>query len=383
MLFYCCGFLAVSFMSGCATTPSVAQLVELTGPHVKTYEASCSAETMSYPVTIEAPDMSLRCTVTKVDMMGTTVQAGFFDAGEIISREFRKVAEANFRTPVEVEAPVARLQVKIMRTGVRQKRSSIVATSTVRVLIRLVKCKGGDIGYVKEFEECESATWSDVTSIPESFYGAVEKVIEKFLRDWADSDARFTLQQWSVESGGSPGLIVRPKPPLLPELVSIQWSSGSEPGGVHRGLCVVKCGDNEAFNAKSWARAQISEECRGRLGGIDKEHLRVFFDIDDTDPLYDPETKTWTIPFCTFARKEIVFEYNEPYGFVLGDLELMGLRKNLGRASDILHDYVQKEMDRRAGVVVNGKVAGKAHIDFGKEYKVDGVLMQIKFYVHY
>ena len=85
---------------------------------------------------------------------------------------------------------------------------------------------------------------------------------------------------------------------------------------------------------------------------------------------FDGSKKTWSVAFSAFKREKMVLNYDSTTmsGTCVADFDL--LDKTPEKAADVLKDYVQREMDKRAGVQQTGKEAPKAMVRFD-DFKTD------------
>ena len=313
----------------------------------KSYAAETSDRTLSIPVVYGKPDTGFLSPVTR-DTLGTPVTVGTFHAGEILSREFGKVFAANFRQAEDSENAIARFVVRIKGIVTKKKMMSSHVTCQISVLVQLIHLKSGAVGYSGEFVASGDERWPNESSIPPSFYVAVDSVLEQFLKDWSTSEATKNLLKWSGEE--TPHM----KPP---ELLNLEFQESGE--RVFHGKCTVACNGYEGFQTKTWASTQIASVCRKKLG-IEPERVRIIYDRE----IFDSHTKTWTFEFQTFARSEKVLTFDKltRSGTITGDLGLMGMSAD--EASDVLKKFVLAEMDSRAGIVTHDKEKGRASVRF-------------------
>ena len=322
-------------------------------PHSGNYAAETAAATLGCAVRLRMQDDDLQGVVVSENVMGSPVTVGTFAGGAIVERAFQRFVRANFREPVGQEKPAALLSVSIGSIRIKKPPYAETAEATVRISVELSGADGGGKGYARDFSATSSGAWGDERTVPSAFYSALEKVMADFAKDWARSGAADVLARWAASS--SPDV-------KLPELTSaIAWS-GKPGDGVFSGKCTVACNGYEGFQAKTWAAAQIAEECRRKLGGIEKERVRVIYDADGEK--FDPVGKTWTLAFRAFARAEKVFSYDETtrQGTVTGDLGLMNLSADA--AAERLKAFAIAEMDARAGVVKGEVKKGAAMVRF-------------------
>ena len=282
----------------------------------------------------------------RTDWLSDSVGEARFPAGAVVERTFRKVAASNFHLVTGNEQPVAVFLVRVNRVTAKESAGSVSAAVSLRVEIR--RPDGGENCYAQSLEGAATEPWTDRNVIPSAFYRALESTVREFSESWARGGTVARLSKWRDES--SPG-----KEP--PALTAIEWTQSGE---TWNGTCEVACNGYEGFEAKAWANAHIAAACRTKLGGLEPERVRVVYDKDH----FDPVTKRWTFAFRTFARTRIAFSFNKitRSGAVTGDLELMNMTAE--QASEELKQFVQDEMDSRAGKVSRDAPRGKAEIRF-------------------
>lgn len=355
-------------LAGCAT--AIMELAEPSQiPSLHTYAVPSQSRTLAIPVRLEISDPDFTATMVRKNIVGTTVPSASFNCGEIIEREFRKVVRVNFREPVGDEQPDATLAIRILGVCASQDYDVVNVDASVSLQARFVD-RQGNVLYKKDLSGAHSDAWVDKSCIPGAMYSAIDAAVKAFLSDGDE----WTRALSAAPHGRSPsGKTINP-----PSLESLEWD-GETANGIKSGRCVVKCNDYEGFKAKEWADAQIFSLCRRQLGNIEAERVRVTY--DDTTS-FDPDRKTWSISFKTFSRTTYIFDFNPVtlHGFIIGDLELMGLGKDFQGAAEKLKGIVFDEMGAYGGPVSVEVREGKALIRFGK-FSTDGTynLITIKF----
>ena len=340
------GFFALLAVSGCAAPR---RLTEPQPTYVHgAYLAAVAPLTRYIPVAYDSPDTELQTSVSGRDFLDNPVTLGYFRSGEIIAREFRNVARANFGTPSSDVPPVGRFSVKIDGVAAQRAPDGNIAVS-VEATVAMSNAASSETPYKKRFKAECSAVWADETTVPKALYDAVDRIIRSFLSDWSASGAVADLSKWEDEETRKDGH-------KGPELLSLDFT---KQGDVYCGSCRVVCNDYEGFRAKGWAAVKIAEACRCKLG-IEPERVRVVYDAEE----FDPSAKKWTFEFRTFARTKMVLTFSKVTrrGFATGDLELMGMP--LEKAAEALRWFVHSEMDARAGIVTTDVQKVEAHVRF-------------------
>ena len=327
----------------------------------RNYTSKLAPKTNSIAVEYIAPNTSIAYSVNDTDFLGNARTVANFYAGKIIAEAFRKIADANFSSPGGNIPACAKFSVSIDRVSEKIVSSNI--TSYVEVSVKLEKSNTKEIAYSKSFESSKISAWdSSSGKTPQSFYMALNDILDQFLADWEQSAGCAKLEEWA-----GVGKTVKP-----PELGSLEFT---EQDSVYLGRCIVLCNTYEPFRAKAWADTQISVECRRKLG-IEPERVRIVYDTDT----YDPNSKTWTLEFRTFARTEKVLSFNKNtrHGFVTGDLGLMNLPAE--EAASELRKFVTKEMNSYVGVVTSEVEGAEAFVRFD-DFTTDKLynLITIKF----
>lgn len=328
-------------------------------PEASTYVSANAYRTIGAPVRLNVSDREALFTVNSVrmDLFRSPYVVASFLGGAILEREFGKVLEANFRSPVGGEAPVAELGVRIAWVKTAQTSDSEPISVSMRLNVEIVKADESTPVWKKSIDATESAAWKNRSQVPEAFYAALFDAIRQFIADWDRGGGPDAVARWAGEA--VPGVVP-------PELRKIAWEAGAERSGLQRGRCVVACNGFEGFRAKHWANGQISVACRTKLGINDPGLLRVVYDTED----YDPVAGTWAFAFRCFARCERVLDYNATTGMgtVIGDRGLMKMEPE--EAAEALKAYVHREMDSHAGRVDSEHRTTRAQLRFD-DYRTD------------
>ena len=340
-------------------------------PEAESYAAEKAYRTMSVPVRLNVPDRALNFLVggVKSDLLGTPCTLASFAGGQIVEREFGKVLAANFREPVDGEAPVAELGVRVATVAISQKSSAAPMSAILKINIEVVKPDGSGAAYSDSIETSALAEWSNRSLIPDAFYRALSASIARFLDGWDRSGGPDAVVRWADDA--APGVVP-------PELHAIQWEPSTGKGGVMRGQCTIECNGWEGFRSKHWANAQIAVACRTKLGNIEQGRVRVVYD----EEVYDDARGVWTFAFRCFARSEKVLEFDAATGCgsVIGDLGLMKMDPK--EAAESLKAYVLEEMGSHGGIVTKGHPKTEAYVRFDN-YRTDGTygLITIDFHL--
>lgn len=338
---------------GFQKTPSAKRLTETEAPPTaKVHGAESAYRTMHVPVRLNVPDRETCFSVIRSHkMLGTTENAGSFEGGGIVEREFEKVLAADFREPAGGETPVAELSVRIQSGILTQASKTANVEAALRMEVEVAKAGTGEVGYVQRVEGHASSPWADSERVPEAFYGALFDAIHKFSETWDRSDGPDAVVRWNQE--GEEGV----EPPALKAL---RWEAVEGKGKMQRGRCTVLCNGFEGFHAKDWANARIKVACRTKLGDIEPERLRVVYDAEE----FDAEARTWEFSFRCFGRSERVLDFNAVTGTgtVIGDLELMGMGSE--EAAEELKRHVLEAMRSHSGIVTSEHQKTEAFVRF-------------------
>lgn len=340
-------------------------------PEAESYAAENAYRTMPIPVRLNVPDRALNFLVGGVmsDLLGTPCTLANFAGGRIVEREFGKVLAANFREPVEGEAPVAELAVRVATVAISQKSPAAPMSASLKINVEVVKPDGSEKAYSDSIETSAVEAWTNRSLIPDAFYRALSATIARFLDGWDRSGGPDAVARWADDA--TPGVVP-------PELHAIEWVPCTGRGGVLRGQCTIECNGWEGFRTKHWANAQIAVACRTKLGNIEQGRVRVVYDEEN----YNDARGVWTFAFRCFARSEKVLEFNAAtgYGSVIGDLGLM--KMNPEEAAETLKSYVLEEMGSHGGIVTKGHPKTEAYVRFD-DYRTDGTygLITIDFHL--
>ena len=349
------------FLAFCAGCVKMAALVEPQRSSLaslcdkasdNSYELPLKERTLGIPVAFEVPGADAMFIVRSENIIGDTITTGQFKGGRIIEREFRKVFESGFRLARADETPVAKVIVRILGISVSRLYLANTAKATLRIQVEVRKPASSQIAFSEVFTATSDKASPSNDEVPAAFYFALDAVIRDFLSAWNDGNAVSTVIRWRTDA--APEL----KPP---ELASIDWNKNND---VWHGHCTVKCNGYEPFEARAWASEHISAMCRNQLGNIDRRLVRIVYD----DMRLDSEARIWSFSFSTFPRQRIVFYFdrNTKHGYVVGDLELMDLSADIGKAKEELKNLVLKEMKSFAGAVSLEVQTAEALVRFDK-----------------
>ncbi len=349
---------------GCVSVPR-ALIEPQSSPCNLPRAAKTANQTLAVPCIFKMQDTDIPCVVKQTDWIGDAVGAAIFSSGGIVASEFNKVFNSNFRVANSDEAPVAEFHVGIIRSTARKLDYSDVVESILQVRIEVVKSDGSEKCYSKVFSKTAAEAWTDRNTVPQSFYRALEGVINDFLIDWGGSGAVTMLDKWRNA--------LKPSK-IKPALESISWS---QQANVWIGECEVTCNEYEGFEAKTWAVANIAVACRTKLGNIEPERVRVVYD----DEKYDKKSRKWKFVFRTFPRIQMALSFNPvtKSGIITGDLELISAVTNEDAVAK-MKEYVFREMESHCRLLYNSSKRYQVRIRFD-DFETDKTfnLITIKF----
>lgn len=338
-------------LSGCVSTDGGSVVVvelceaERRRPPVE-YASSIADDTLSVAATFEKIDTRLPIYVTGQNFLGDACTEAKFDGRKIIGRELSKAVNANFRHPAPGELPLLTVKITLSRASVRRKSNGVVSVS-IRGFAEIRNFeKPDEIGYSDDIgiERNGSASELNAGTVPEVFYEAAEAFAQEFVRRWSVAGiAHLKLDSWRRKCDQS---VVK-----TPELENgVSWREDLCKNELVAGECVVVCNDYDYARAKAWAKANIANSCRDRLGGLEFSRLRIVHDAE----IFDAKSKRITLKFHAFSRLPYVYQYRDinESGFITGDLELLGL--DFEAAKDRLKAVVKSELEK-----------GRTKVEFG------------------
>lgn len=314
----------------------------------------------------------LVASVIEMNLFGESVPVGWFDGGSLVNNEVAGVVERNFALPPIMVSSVAELSYMIERIGLRKVNDDVVSSIEVRIKI----CRVGrldEIAFEKSYSASKRRLWSNANCVPESFYDAMNEVLNKFVADIADSRIMPILKQWNSDINIP--TVPHPSITINPDIVSWNFEPRKDQNQMDLwcGNCVAKCNDYDAARAASWAHATIWNRCKDMLGkqGIEPERIRLVYDSEEL------ENGCWRYEFHAFPRNKVpVLDYYKKKGCITGDMRYMG--KPLDEALEELKAIVQAEMDKQ--IAPGGGVKGAASVHYSP-FKYDRAyeLLSISF----
>lgn len=334
--------------AGCITgTPRMLIDKEFTSSML--YTAAHADRTLSIPSVFRLLNDDVVCLVTQNDFLGDSKGVAVFSASDIVVHKFKKLFSSNFHTVCGDEKPVMVFSVKIDAASAKKENFRDIVESTLVAQIKMTNQDCSKVCYSKKFTSTVSAVWDDKNSVPSAFYLAVDDLMEAFIIDWNKNSSWKDIVQWRNKSD---------KTKRPPSLKTIEWSKNDD---IWLGRCEVNCNDYEGFEAKSWANMQIANVCRTKLGNIERERVRVLYDVEK----FDEQSRKWILEFRTFARTKMALSFNPVtrHGLVVGDVELISAN-SVEEASDILKKYVLKEMQSHGRLVGNIGEENQARVRF-------------------
>lgn len=282
-----------------------------------------SALARRIPVAFEPCNRSLNCAVTHVNLIGETASIATFCSGDIVAREFEKVISANFRLVTCAEKPFATFRVDVDHTTARFVDDNDGVEVSVGVSVNV-----DAIGYSRSFEGKASEVWHGKENVPIAFYRALGFAVGNFI---VDCDANGLVRKIS-------DLRQSPEPPSLKS--PIQWDKC---GYVWKGFCKFSCNDYELEDAKAWAHDYVFEKCWTQLDRISRENVRVVYDNETTESDDIGNNRILRLSFKAFARRPMIYHYDaaQNIGFIIGDMQLMGVISDIKRAELDLKEFVE------------------------------------------
>lgn len=282
-------------------------------------------------------------------MMGGRDNGGTFDVKAIVEKEFSRLIDENFRRPVGDEQAAVLLKVTSKKLVVEKRWSRTDCDMAFEVSLidpqqELTRPYHQSVYDIRK----SGAHRARSHQVPLVIYQSVQDVAASFIHEFAQERQKVNR------------LMALARAPTAVEnarLRSMKYEN--ESASSVRGRCEIDCNGEEPFQADQWARSQIREQCRGKLG-LPLERVRIVFPRSD----YDERMKRWFYQFVAYARTPLFMDYDPATrrGICIGDLGL--LKVSAEEASLKMQNYVKQEMRVRTGIVVDGTAGDAAKIRF-------------------
>ena len=337
------------FFSGCATDRMLKE-PDAIPAYVQEYTTErLGARTSGIPVSIDLEDCVESAMISSRGLSGGTSAMGFFPVKDVVRRELARIVSDNFRMVLPDEQPMVELKLSSALIVVKESWSNI--SCEMELQFELLNPHHADKPYFsRKYKKLCTGRLENKKIVPLCVYETVQKIVKKFVDD-VSKDSSLAAR---LESLSPSGIAKSVKPPSLKSL-----SFGTEDNGVFSGRCEVFCNDWEGFKTDKWARRQIEESCRMKLG-IEEERVRVVFLNENLDNA----TKTWKYEFATFPRSKIVLNYDpvSRSGSCIADMGLLGMSEE--KTSELMKQHITREMDSRAGLAGSGAKAAIRYDSF-------------------
>lgn len=287
--------------------------------------------------------------ITYRDLWGQRHGGGRFNVKDIVEKEFLRVVDENFRRPINDEPAAVLLKITPRKLVVEKEWSK--ASCDIAFEISLIDPQQELMrpyhSNVYETRMC-GAHQAGSRSVPLAVYRSVQNIAASFIHEFAQERQKVSRMA---------ALSRAPTSSNNARLRSMKYDNVEK--SCVQGRCEIDCNDEEPFQADQWARSQIREQCRGKLG-LPLERIRLVFPRSD----YDEHTRRWSYRFMAYVRTPIFMNYDPTTrrGLCVGDLGL--LKTSIEEASLKMQNYVKQEMRIRAGIVVDGTDAAVAKIRF-------------------
>lgn len=282
-------------------------------------------------------------------MMGGRDNGGTFNVKAIVEKEFERLIDENFRRPVGDEQAAVLLKVTSRKLVVEKRWSRTDCDMAFEISLidpqqELTRPYHQSVYEVRK----SGAHRARSRSVPLVIYQSVQEVASSFVHEFAQERQKVNRLM---------ALARAPTSANNARLRSMKY--GNADASSVRGRCDIDCNGEEPFQADQWARSQIKEQCRGKLG-LPLERVRLVFPRSD----YDERTRRWSYQFVAYARTPLFMDYDPATrrGLCVGDLGL--LKTSAEEASLKMQNYVRQEMRIRTGVVVDGTDGAAAKIRF-------------------
>jgi hypothetical protein len=346
---YLSGLAIAIFLCGCATDKMLQEPDAIPAYVVEYTTSRLGARTSGIPVAIDLEDCVESAMISSRGLSGGTSTLGFFPVKTVVRRELERIVSDNFRMVLPEEQPMVELKVSSALIVVRESWSNI--NCEMELQFELLNPHHNDKPYFSRIykRQCKGRL-ENKRIVPLCVYETVQKIIKKFVDD-VSKDPSLAARLESLSPSGESRLL---KAASLKAL-----SFGAENNGLFPGKCEVLCNDWEGFKTDKWARRQIEESCRMKLG-IEEERVRVVF----LNEQLDESTKTWKYEFAAFPRSKIVLNYNPAtrVGSCIADMGLLGLSEE--KTSELMKRYIVREMNSRAGLADSGAKAAIRYDSF-------------------
>lgn len=300
------------------------------------------ARTSGIPVSIDLDDCVENAMISSRGLSGGTSTMGFFPVKGVVKRELARIVSDNFRMVLPDEQPLVELKVSSALIIVRESWSNI--SSEMELQFEMLNPHHDDKPYFsrKYRKKCKGRI-ENKKIVPLCVYETVQTIVKNFVDDISKDPSLAARLELLTPSGTA-------KTVKAASLKSLSF--GAESNGLFPGKCEVLCNDWEGFKTDKWARRQIEESCRMKLG-IEEERVRVVY----LNERLDNATKTWKYEFATFPRAKIVLNYDPVTrkGSCIADMGLLGLTEE--KTSELMKRYIAKEMNARAGLADSGAKA--------------------------
>jgi hypothetical protein len=340
--FYFVALVAALMVAGCASDRMLREPESIPAFVTEYTTSRLGVRTSGIPVSIDLEDCVESAMISSRGLSGGTSTLGFFPVKNVVHRELQRIVSDNFRMVLPEEQPMVELKVSSALIIVRESWSNI--NCEMELEFALLNPHHDDKPYFsRKYKKKCVGRLENKRIVPLCVYETVQKIVKQFVGD-VSKDPSLAAR---LESLSPLGAVKTVKAASLRSL-----SFGAESKGMFPGKCEVMCNDWEGFKTDKWARRQIEESCRMKLG-IEEERVRVVF----LNEKLDNATKTWSYEFATFPRSKIVLNYDPVtrVGTCIADMGLLGLSEE--KTSQLMMKYIKKEMDSRAGIAGSGAEA--------------------------
>lgn len=341
-------FVLLALLCGCASDRLLKEPGAIPAYVEKYATDRLGVRTSGIPVSIDLEDCVENAMISSRGISGGTSTMGFFPVKGVVKRELERIVSDNFRMVLPDEQPLVELKVSSALIIVRESWSNI--SSEIELQFELLNPHHDDKPYFsRKYKKMCKGRLENKKIVPLCVYETVQTIARDFINDVSKDPSLAARLELLSPSGTAKNV----KAASLKSL-----SFGAESNGLFPGKCEVLCNDWEGFKTDKWARRQIEESCRMKLG-IEEERVRVVY----LNERLDSDTQTWKYEFATFPRAKIVLNYDPitRRGSCIADMGLLGLTEE--ETSKYMKRYIVSEMNARAGLAGSG---AKAAIRYDK-----------------